>query len=202
MAATPGDPVTRNLPYATLSIALAAVAATQVFLIGDWFMYDRTAIADGEIWRLVTGHLYHYSWTHLVSNLLPFVAIGAWIEMRIGPWLAVGCLFMAVTIGASLFLAYPDMITFGGLSGIDCGFITYYGLQWWRIHGRKGVVGRIALIALFIKIGFEMVTGAALLANRDGDQFVVMPLSHVVGCLIAGLLTLLQPLIGLRQSQP
>ncbi|MEE8280791.1 MAG: hypothetical protein V3R50_00295, partial [Gammaproteobacteria bacterium] len=27
--------------------------------------YDRAAISDGELWRIITGHLAHLGWSHL-----------------------------------------------------------------------------------------------------------------------------------------
>ena len=40
--------------------------------------WDRSALADGELWRLVTGHFAHLGWSHLGLNLAG-LALVAWI---------------------------------------------------------------------------------------------------------------------------
>ena len=54
----------------------------------------------------------HADWTHISQNLLVFVALGVWIEHRMG-WLTY--LFAAVTI-AYLALYLPVVLGYGGLS--------------------------------------------------------------------------------------
>jgi hypothetical protein len=44
--------------------------------------YNRTSIANGEIWRLVTGSIVHWTTDHLFWDLLMFVVLGAAIERR------------------------------------------------------------------------------------------------------------------------
>jgi membrane associated rhomboid family serine protease len=43
---------------------------------------SRAAIADGQWWRLATGHVTHWSANHLFWDLLMFVALGATLECR------------------------------------------------------------------------------------------------------------------------
>ena len=185
----------RNLPIATLSIALAGIVATTIPLVGQWLVFDRTAIIDGEIWRIVTGHLYHFSPLHLWCNLIPFVLIGASVERHSRSWFIVGCLMMAIAISVSLFFAHPSMVRFGGVSGLLCGLLTYYGFSGVRTGGRKGIVCRIALAVIILKTGYELYYSDALLVDWDEHGFVVMPLSHVVGCLSASLCILVQSVI-------
>ena len=47
-------------------ILLAAIGGDTVRLAGR---YEREAVLDGELWRLVTGHLVHLGWSHTVLNL-------------------------------------------------------------------------------------------------------------------------------------
>ena len=180
-------PIKTIVPITTAVIGVAAIAATTVPWIGCRLVYDRSAIAGGEVWRIVTGHLYHYSVLHLVCNLLPFLAIGLWIEMRTrsGWRFAFGTLLTAAAIGSGLFVSHRDMALFGGLSGIDCGMACYLGLIWHVGGGRAGVAGRALLVVLFAKIAYEVSVGDALLADRAGRDFKVVPLAHFIGCLSA-----------------
>lgn len=183
----------RRTPIATLTIALAAVVATYIPSAGQWLVYDRAAIIDGQIWRLVTGHLYHYSTLHLWFNLVPWVLIGACVERQRGWWFSVGCGVMATAIGAGLCLTRPYLAQFGGLSGLVCGALTYFGASGARNRDPMGLICRMTLAALFFKIGYELYMSDAWLANWDAHGFVVMPLSHIVGCLSALFLILVEP---------
>ena len=53
-----------------------------VRLCATVLLYDRGAILGGEIWRLITGPLVHFSGDHLFFNALLFAAAGFLIERR------------------------------------------------------------------------------------------------------------------------
>jgi rhomboid family GlyGly-CTERM serine protease len=193
-----GCPVKRTTPITIIAIALASIAATYNPLVGQWLVYDRSAILDGEIWRLVAGHLYHFSPLHLWCNLVPLVLVGACVERQSRSWFICVCLMMGIAVGVSLFFAYPSMDRFGGGSGLVCGLFAYFGLSGVNARGRIGTVCRITLIVILLKIGYELYTGDALWVDWDEQGFVVMPLSHVVGCLSGSICLLVQPVIGMK----
>lgn len=99
-------------------LLLGSSGSDQAALAG--WSYQRSAILQGELWRLVTGHLVHYSTRHLVSNLLAFIALASWLEIRIGwrncmKFLLGSMLF----ISAALWLLVPEMEVYAGISGIN-----------------------------------------------------------------------------------
>jgi membrane associated rhomboid family serine protease len=56
-----------------------------VFLVpslAGWLVYDRRGIWVGQVWRIFTGNLVHFSQSHLVFNLLVFGVVGWAIESR------------------------------------------------------------------------------------------------------------------------
>ncbi len=58
--------------------------------------YSRGGLLNGELWRLVTGHLIHFSFAHLAGNLLAFAALAMLIELQQGSrLLGVLVLFLA-----------------------------------------------------------------------------------------------------------
>ena len=103
---------------------------------------------------------------------------------------------MATLIGICLFLAHPLMLRFGGLSGMVCGLLTHFGLTCARDHGAIRVIGRVVLVVLFFKIGYEIVNGKPWLVGWDGHGFIVMPLSHIVGMLTATIWVAIQAVIS------
>ena len=175
----------RSLPWVTVSMAAAAMAATSIPLVGQMMVFDRTAIIHGEFWRLISGHLYHYSSAHLWSNVLPLVVVGAWIEKKSRQWFAVGCLLIALACGASLFLFRPDMVRYGGLSGMLCGLLVYFGLGLSVEKNMLKWMGRFTVAVMVAKSGYEWHVGPDGLLNWDAHGFEVMPLAHLTG-LIAG----------------
>lgn len=193
--------MTKMLPATTVTIALAALTALCIPQVGSWLAYDRSSILGGELWRIVTGHLYHYSWIHLACNLVPLLLIGAWIEVRIGLRFLVGCLLAAAAIGIGLLILHPHMALFGGLSGLDCAMMTYIGLTWRDTRGGRRFLGNFLLILVVMKIGYEFGVGKALLADRDGSDFVAVPSSHLLGCLSAWMLKLMCPTNGHRTGR-
>ena len=47
-------------------------------------LYSRTALADGEWWRQLTGHLVHFSWSHLPADIGGFLPWRVTIAQKTG----------------------------------------------------------------------------------------------------------------------
>jgi len=92
-------------------------------LPADWhraLWYDRTAIAGGEYWRLLTGNLVHLGWVHLLLN------VGA---LLVGIW-----------------IFYPARTPVGWIAAmLTCGLATNLGLWWWSpgVHWCVGMSGAL-----------------------------------------------------------
>jgi membrane associated rhomboid family serine protease len=83
------------------------VAAIIAFLsreFADLLVYDRTAVVSGQVWRLVTGNLVHFSRQHLFYNILTFLVVGCLVEKRRYPRFALVCLSSGSLIGLALYL--------------------------------------------------------------------------------------------------
>jgi rhomboid family GlyGly-CTERM serine protease len=161
--------------------ALAFVLAPEA---ADWFEYERTAIAAGESWRVITCHWTHWSLDHLGWDLAAFsvlVLIGWRANAK---RLLLALALSAVLIPLAVWVVLPGMNGYRGLSGIDSALFTLVAvtvLQEEIMAGRRGMAIAIALVVTgFVgKIVFELITGAALFADSAG--FVPVPLAHVVG---------------------
>jgi rhomboid family GlyGly-CTERM serine protease len=100
-----------------------AIIVTVIALIGSeasqWLRYDRIAIQDGQLWRIITAHLTHLGWSHLAMNLAGLALIWAIFGNQIstGRWLVI---FLLGAIGTSvlLYIFNPQLRWYVGLSGV------------------------------------------------------------------------------------
>ncbi|MEM8743517.1 MAG: rhombosortase [Pseudomonadota bacterium] len=151
-----------RLPWVTLS--LAAICASLYALFGgtpELLVYDRAAIAGGEWWRLVTGHLVHLDLQHLGTNVGALLALGFLYETSDfgGPRrLAFGVLALSgLIISAALFLGAPATAFYCGLSAILNALYVATTLGMWRETGSKLWLAACALN--LVKIGWEAAFG-------------------------------------------
>lgn len=179
-----------GLPIGTLLICAAAGAVYGAPVVEALLIYDRAAIGSGELWRLVTGNLVHHSTLHFVYNVVPLLIIGTLIEVQRIRHFPALCALSGAFIGAVLYLAKPEIVVFGGLSGIVTAAITFLCLHGLDKAGAWRWLCLGVLICLVGKIGVELALGSSLLAGIEPDNFVAVPESHVVGGVTALLLFL------------
>lgn len=106
-------------------IAIAALLAVS----GDWgrelLRYDRDAISNAEIWRLLTGHLVHLGWSHFLLNAAGLLLIFYLVASRFTSlqWLLV---VIAVLIGIDIGFWFwqPQLVWYVGLSGLLHGILA------------------------------------------------------------------------------
>jgi len=153
-------------------------------------IYDRAAIGDGELWRLVTGNFVHYSTAHFVYDVVALLIAGTLMEIQRLRSFAVLCLVSSALIGASLYLGKPEIIVFGGLSGIVTAAVTFLCLRGLDETGAWRWLCLAALACLVAKIGAEMALGSSFLFAAEPQDFVPVPESHLAGAVTALLLFL------------
>ena len=158
--------------------------------VAPWLEWDRSAIAAGQFWRLLTGHWVHWSFEHLFWSGGAFI-LPALVCQRIAPRRFMACvLISAIAISAAVFLTNISMAR--GLSGIDSALFTLLAVVVardaiaTREPGRAVAAGAL-LIALASKILYESVTGRAFFVQGDASVMVV-PLAHAVGAAVGVLL--------------
>jgi len=184
-AKKPGAALTRLA--ATLAIAAAAgLAYVWPRLAGAW-IFERPAILAGQVWRLWTGHLVHYSASHLWLDLAVFVAAGGWLEWilpRPARWFY---LLAPPAISAVLLAGEPSLERYAGLSGVATGVLVLLALvQWRRDRTAPGWFWPAVLALVAVKIALEARGPAPLFARFDPDVRVV-PLAHLGGVACAGI---------------
>src|SRR5262249_40581548 len=137
-----------------------AVAASLLPGAAAWLQYDRVAISDGELWRVVTGHFVHWSGEHLFWDVLALGVLG-WLCEQEAPRRFLACLAVsAVAIPAILWFAEPRMAAYRGLSGLDSALFamlagtiiteSFVERDWTRL-----CLAGLVSIGFAAKIGFE-----------------------------------------------
>jgi rhomboid family GlyGly-CTERM serine protease len=189
-----------RLPVWTLVICTSAMLVFGSAAIQSLLIYDRNAIAHGELWRLVTGNFTHFSTTHLVCDLAAFLIVGTIIEVRGYRYFSTLCLSAATLIGVVLYFAEPAMHYYAGLSGVASAAVVYLCLHGLTEKGTWHWLCAAVLFGLSAKIGIELALGKSLLFDIGKQEFVPVPLSHLVGASTALLLFVLVRLSELARG--
>ncbi|MEK6349306.1 MAG: rhombosortase [Burkholderia sp.] len=158
----------------------------------DALAFDRAALRDGQLWRLVSAHFVHLGWRHAALNLACLVACVPLVapRHRAGPVLA----GLAALVGVLMWAFAPGVVRYVGLSGVIYA-LAVLGLA---PLARRGWLGRVLLAALLVRVGWQLAAGAppAEAAWLGGP---VVAEGHLAG-LAAGALWLAGAAVAARRS--
>jgi len=175
----------QELPWVTiLSVLLTGGLWLALGPAPESLVFDRVAIAGGEGWRLVTGHLVHCDGRHALWDIGALVLIG-WLMEYQGRWrmaLVVGAGLLAVD--AALWWGMPELERYCGLSGMLNALFVVALVDLWRLH--RHPVFPVTGLLLGLKLAVEMAAGQTVLVDT---LWPGVPLAHVGGCL-GGLMVL------------
>lgn len=152
--------------------------------LADTLAYRRLEIGDGEYWRLLTGNLLHTNAWHLLMNLA-----GLWVIVLLHHThyrlLLFTLLFGLCCLlqGIGLYLFYPGLIGYVGLSGMLHGLFTYGAIKD-ITTGLKS--GYLLLVGVIIKVANEQIYGA----SQEVSEMIgarVATEAHLVG-VISGII--------------
>lgn len=111
--------------------------------------YDRAAILDGQWWRMVTGHLTHYGWWHLLTNLGYLVLLVALTRKSTVPGWPVYWLLGAMAVSVGLLLEPEPLLHYRGSSALLYGLTVWCAMALAR-HGRPFLYGVPVLVAALV----------------------------------------------------
>lgn len=169
-----------RIAFLTMGIAVAALAVHWVPPAGEALQFDRTAVAAGQWWRLVTAHLTHFDLNHLLWDVGVLLVLGTLCERQSGRHSAAALAVAAPAITSLVWLCQPQFETYRGLSGLDCAlFGLFAGGLVRRREPLARFTGAIAILGVLGKSALEMSTRTTVFATGAG--YAPVPLAHLTG---------------------
>ncbi len=169
--------------FPVIAAALAGLFAAAWLLPSDLLEYDRARMAAGEVWRLVTGQLVHWTPRMAAFDVGMVLGLGIWLELRGDRRLLITSLALGAGLTAlAVHALSPDLLLYRGGSGVASALFVLAAVRaadtpepWPRILA-------IAAAALFLsKAAFESLAGQTLFAGPLPTGVHVTPLVHLLG---------------------
>lgn len=149
------------------------------------FVFDRNLISDGEVWRLASAHLVHYSRSHLLNNLVVLIPVAWVVETRSrAELLWVVCVSM-FAISATVWFLEPGIERYAGASGVSLALLTFAGLRGLETVGYWRSVSAFVLAVIAAKLLAETLFGWQLVDWEQTEGFVPVASSHAAGAFSA-----------------
>ena len=179
------SPAQHNFPILTVLIGLSALSATLSSQLTSLLQFNRSAIMQGEVWRIFTGHLTHWSLSHLFWDIIVFLVLAGTIEGFSRRRFLTCFASASLIISLLVFTFLPEMTFYRGLSGIDSGLFMMLLVMLYRKnasgHDLLHKIPYLLLGLLFIgKTVFELTTAQAFFVESS-DLFIPVPLAHLGG---------------------
>lgn len=157
--------------------------------------FDRSAITTGEVWRLMTGNLVHWSVEHACLDVGAFAVVGWMFERRLRGTYAPLLIACALCVGLALWLGEPQLERYRGFSGVNsaqfAAVIVVELATAWRTPKRWLWVVPAAAIFL-VKIVSECATGSMFFGTESlGNIGMPIPTAHAAGAVSGALLAVL-----------
>ena len=175
-------------------IVFAAVTAAVLFCTANpgTFICTRDGILDGEYWRMFTGHFVHFTRSHMVTNLAA-LGILLMIMQRSSRWQLFWLgLATPIVLGATLYLARPELAAYGGLSGWIAALFMTVAAERALSRTWTGHFFRVGIVLFIAKLVIEFSLGRSLMTDL-GHGVLVEPAAHAIGAGVAILGLFLDP---------
>jgi rhomboid family GlyGly-CTERM serine protease len=148
--------------------------------------WERAAILQGELWRLLSGHLVHFSFSHAGADLLALMAMGTVAEplagsRRFAKILAGGAVLMSL----GLLALAPELNEYRGASGLATLAAALGGVLAWRRHPVSRPMLACAALALASKTLWEAFAHMAAFTDLPAGVAVAWQ-AHLLGALLGG----------------
>ena len=176
----------RRIPWVSLLLTVAAAIIHLSYSLRIQLLYDRSVPVHHELWRLITCHWVHLSTDHFFWSATTFLFLGSLCEIMDPKkyYAAVG--ISAISIPIVIRWGMPDLMIYGGLSGLDCALYALLMVLFIKREIRSCswiwvVLFSLLLGGLVAKIIYESATGLTIFVGNTQTNMVPVPLAHLVG---------------------
>ncbi len=142
--------------YVLLAINIIVFILSFFYNVIPLFAVNRTAIVNGEYYRLITGTFLHNSILHLAFNCYALYIIGMQLESFLGRWKYLVVYLLSGLAGSMLSIFFSNAYSIGASGAIFgmLGSLTYFGYHY-RVYLDSVVKSQIIpLIVLNLLLGF------------------------------------------------
>ncbi len=146
--------------------------------------WERTAILHGELWRLWSGHLVHFSLSHAGADALVLAAMGCMAEPLTGSRrfaLVLGGGALLISLG--LLALAPGLLEYRGASGLAVLAAVSGGLLAWQRFPLSRPMLACAALALASKTLWEAFARTAAFTDLPAGVTVAWQ-AHLLGAVL------------------
>ena len=178
--------IMKRIPYVSLALSAVALLIHIYHPLRPHLLYTRTALAEGDFWRLASCHWVHLNTEHLFWSTLTFLVLGSLCELMDREKFVKAIGISSILIPSTIWLVLPHLEVYGGLSGLDCALYSLLIVLFIQREGRPrhwiwNIFYIIMLLLLPVKIIYEMTSGLTFFVNNIHTNMVPVPLAHLVG---------------------
>jgi rhomboid family GlyGly-CTERM serine protease len=163
-----------------ICLLLACVGDSEAGMLS----WERGALQHGELWRLWTGHLVHFSISQTLADTLALIVMGLYAEPLVG-----SRRFALILAGAADLLSLgmlvlaPGINEYRGASGLATLTAVLAGVLAWRRQPASRPVLACAALALAAKTVWEAGAHVAAFAELPAGVAVAWQ-AHLMGVLL------------------
>jgi rhomboid family GlyGly-CTERM serine protease len=191
----------RRIPCVSLLLIVAAVIIHFSYSLRVQLLYDRSALAHHELWRLITCHWVHLSSDHLFWSTATFLVLGSLCEIMDPKKYYATIGISVISIPIAIWWGMTDLRVYAGLSGLDCALYSLLMVLFIRREIRSRSWIWVALFSLLLgglvaKIIYETTTGLTIFVANTHTGMTPVPLAHLVGGCVGFFVGILGPKSG------